>query len=123
MRIFPSPVSAAAQTADGIAQTLPSPFSPANCHAVFTITPESMLELGPPSAARMGVTPPSAGSPQRSGHSSRGGCKPRPVVPQLGMQNRRAEAFPCRIIWRKGLTAPPVPGGKTLRRSLKTQGC
>lgn len=28
-RIFPSPVSAAAQTADGIAQTLPSPFSPA----------------------------------------------------------------------------------------------
>lgn len=53
----------------------------------------------PPSAASMGVTPPTTGSPQPrtpqpSGHSSRGGCKPRPVVPQLGMQSRCAETFP-----------------------------
>lgn len=99
-RIFPSPVSAAAQTADGIAQTLPSPFSPAIATLCSQITPENTLEPGPPSAASMGVTPPTAGSPQPrtlqpSGHSSRGGCKPRPVVPQLGMQSRCAEAFPC----------------------------
>lgn len=61
-RIFPSPVSAAAQTADGIAQTLPSPFSPAIATLCSWI-PQNTLEPGPPSAARTGVTPPSVGSP------------------------------------------------------------
>lgn len=56
-RIFPSPASAAAQTADGIAQTLPSPFSPAIATLCSWISPENTRGLGPPSAARVGLTP------------------------------------------------------------------
>lgn len=127
-RIFPSPASAAAQTADGIAQTLPSPFSPAIATLCSWISPENTLGLGPPSAARMGVTPPSVGSPPAPHSPALRALIPWWLQAQACGASAGDAEQTCRsvsmlrIIWRKGLTAPPVPGGKTLGRCLRTQG-
>lgn len=73
--------------------------------------PENTLELGPPLQPGWADTAegrdPQPCTPQPSGHSCRGGCKPRPVVPQLGMQSRRAEAFPSQDYLEKRADSSP----------------
>lgn len=76
----------------------------------------------PPCAGRMGVTPLSVPPALRA-------LIPRWLQAQACGASAGDAEQTCRsismlrIVWRKRLTAPPVPGGKTLGRSLESQGC
>lgn len=125
-RIFPSPVSAAAQTADGDCSNTAQPLLPCYCHAVLIDHPRKHAGAGTPLCSQHGGdttdrwVPPAPHSPTL-----------RPLIPwRLQAQACGASAGDAeqmcrnismhRIIRKQRLTAPPVPGGKTLGRSLKT---